>query len=48
MGVDNIGRDLGNAMLMALLIAFLAGAGCVGGAFAAYKYFPWRVTIEGR
>lgn len=48
MGVDGIGRDMGRAILTALLIAFVAGAGCVGVGVVVYKHFPWRVTMEQR
>lgn len=48
MGVEGIGRGLGEALIGALVIAFLAGAGCVGVGVAAYKWFPWKVEIHGR
>lgn len=46
MGVDGIGRDMGRALVAALLIAFLGGASCAGIAYAAWRYNPFVLKVE--
>lgn len=48
MGMEGVGQAMGQAIISAILIAFLAGAGCAGCGYLAWKYRPFNVKVESR